>query len=536
MMCYANAVMAAPFSRSVTAFFLETVVVEGAVERITYSNEENAWSVIRLSLSGRHEPITIVGNLLGVQPGENLRVVGVWVSDKKYGPQFKAQSYTTLTPATIVGITKYLGSGMIKGLGPVMAERLVDHFGIGTLDIIDGHAERLSEVAGIGPKRSHLIKEAWAAQKQIREVMVFLQTHGVSTVLAVKIFKQYGDSSIAVVKDNPYRLALDIFGIGFKTADKIALNLGISRTSPRRAEAGVLHVLGELADNGHIYYPRHLLRQRAVEMLEIEPDTIDLAVSTLAATDYLVVEELEHRLDGNDETEQAVFLKSLHAAEKGLATVLHQLLVTSVRPIVIDIERAIVWAEEQQGITLASAQREAVRQAASCKALVITGGPGTGKTTLVNSIIRILEKKNRRIVLAAPTGRAAKRMSEATGREAKTIHRLLEFSPKTMSFQRDRDHPLDADMVIVDEASMIDTVLGYHLVKAVAPNAQLIMVGDIDQLPSVGPGNVLKDVIASGAVAVVRLDHIFRQAEQSLIVVNAHRIHHGQMPVAALPE
>ncbi len=497
--------------------------LEGVLERITYANEENAWSVVKIAVQGKRDPVTVVGNLLGVQPGESLRVVGAWVTDKKYGPQFRARSYTTLTPATIMGIQKYLGSGMVKGVGPVMAERLVERFGMETLEVIDAHSERLTEVDGIGPKRSAKIKEAWASQKQIREVMVFLQSHGVSTLLAVKIFKQYGSRSITVVKENPYRLALDIYGIGFKTADKIAGNLGMSPTSPRRAEAGVLHVLGEFADEGHIYYPRDRLVASAGEVLQIDATVIEQAVTDLAASEHLVLESVGEGTEG-------VFLKSLHAAETAGAAILRELLATAPAPITIDIDRAIAWAEAEQKLTLAPEQREAIRQAVTSKVLVVTGGPGTGKTTLVNSIIQILEKKGRRILLAAPTGRAAKRLSETTGHDARTVHRLLEFSPKGMVFERDRHNPLEADLVILDEASMIDTVLAYHVLKAIPPAAQVILVGDVDQLPSVGPGSVLKDVIDSGAVPVVRLRHIFRQAEQSQIVVNAHKINRGEMP------
>ncbi|HME69367.1 MAG TPA: ATP-dependent RecD-like DNA helicase [Myxococcota bacterium] len=497
--------------------------LEGVLERITYANEENAWSVVKITVPGKRDPVTVVGNLLGVQPGESLRITGTWVTDKKYGPQFRARSYTTLTPATIMGIRKYLGSGMVKGVGPVMAERLVEHFGLETLDVIDAKPERLVEVDGIGPKRSTKIREAWASQKQIREVMVFLQGHGVSTLLAVKIFKQYGNRAIATVQENPYCLALDIYGIGFKTADKIAGNLGISPTSPRRAEAGVLHVLGEFADDGHVYYPRDRLVASAVEVLQIDAAVIEQAITDLAASEHLVVERLAQHAE-------AVFLKSLHRAETGAAAMLRERLASAPAPITIDIDRAITWTETQQQLTLAPEQREAIRQAVTRMVLVITGGPGTGKTTLVNSIIQILEKKGRRIVLAAPTGRAAKRMSETTGHEAKTIHRLLEFSPKGMVFERDHHHPLEADIVILDETSMIDSLLAYHVLKAIPPAAQLILVGDVDQLPSVGPGSVLKDIMDSGAVPVVRLSHIFRQAEQSQIVVNAHKINRGEMP------
>jgi exodeoxyribonuclease V alpha subunit len=498
--------------------------LEGVLERITYVNEENAWSVVRLDVPGKKELVTVVGNLLGVQPGENLRLRGTWVMDRKYGEQFKAEGYVTVKPATLVGIEKYLGSGLVRGIGKVMAKRLVEQFALSTLEVIEQQPERLREVDGIGPVRSARIAKAWTEQKQIKDVMVFLQSHGVSSTFAIKIFKRYQDRSIAVVKENPYRLAVDIFGIGFKTADKIAARLGIAPTSPERAQAGVLHVLGELSNEGHVFYPRPQLTEAAAALLEVPPGVVDGAVNALAEAGLVVVTPVA----GNDGT--AVYLASLHRAESGAAELVRGLLGRAVRTIPIDVDRAIAWFEERRKITLAPEQREAIRRAVTSKVLVVTGGPGTGKTTLVNGIIQILEKKGRRILLAAPTGRAAKRMTETTGREARTLHRLLEFDPKTMSFQRDRERPLEADLVIVDEASMLDTVLAYNLLKAVPAACQLVLVGDVDQLPSVGPGNVLQDVIRSGAVDVVRLAHIFRQAEASLIVVNAHRVNHGEMP------
>ena len=489
-------------------------------------NEENAWSVVRLAVPGKRDLVTVVGNLLGVQPGENLRLRGHWTVDRKYGEQFRADGYVTVKPATLVGIEKYLGSGLVRGIGKVMAGRLVGQFGLSTLDIIEQAPERLREVDGVGPVRSKRIAKAWVEQKQIKDVMVFLQSHGVSTTFAIKIYKHYQDRSIAVVKENPYRLAIDIFGIGFKTADKIAGHLGIAPSSPERARAGVLHVLGELSSEGHVFYPRPNLLETAAALLEVEAGIIDRAVDALAASGQVVVTP---SLDG-----VAVYLSSLHRAESGAAELGRMLLRSPPRAIDIDIDRAITWFEGRQKITLAPEQRAAIGRAITSKLLVITGGPGTGKTTLVNGIIQILEKKGRRILLGAPTGRAAKRLTETTGREAKTLHRLLEFDPKTMSFLRDRQRPLDADIVIVDEASMIDTVLAYDLLKAVPPSCQLILVGDVDQLPSVGPGSVLLDVIRSGAVEVVRLEHIFRQAVESLIVVNAHRVNRGEMP--RLPE
>ncbi|OFX22501.1 MAG: recombinase RecD [Anaeromyxobacter sp. RBG_16_69_14] len=503
--------------------------LEGILERVTYVNEENAWSVVRLAVPGKRELVTAVGNLLGVQPGENLRLRGQWNVDRKYGEQFKADGYVTVQPATLVGIEKYLGSGMVRGLGKVMAKRIVAHFGLSTLEVIEQGPERLREVDGIGPVRSERVAGAWVEQKQIKDVMVFLQSHGVSSTFAIKIYKHYQDRSIAVVKENPYRLAIDIFGIGFKTADKIAGQLGISPSSPERAQAGVLHVLGELSNEGHVFYPRRKLIEAAAALLEIDAGIIETAVGALAEAGQVVVTPILGDA-GQAQEDPAIYLSSLHRAESGAAELGRTLLRSPSRAITIDIEKAIAWFEERQKISLAPEQREAIRSAVTSKFLVITGGPGTGKTTLVNGIIQILEKKGRRILLGAPTGRAAKRMTETTGREAKTLHRLLEFDPKTMSFLRDRGRPLEADLIIVDEASMIDTVLAYNLMKAVPPPCQLVLVGDVDQLPSVGPGSVLQDVIRSGAVDVVRLQHIFRQAEASLIVVNAHRVNHGEMP------
>jgi exodeoxyribonuclease V alpha subunit len=491
------------------------------LDRVVYSNDDSAWTVVRVLAPGRREPVTAVGNLLGVQPGESLRLDGRWVVSRKYGEQFKVDSYVTVKPATVLGIERYLGSGLVRGIGKVMAARMVAQFGLSTLEVIDREPNRLTEVEGIGPVRSARIRRAWEEQRHVQEVMVFLQSHGVSSTYAVKIYKTYGDRSIAVVRDDPFRLAADIFGIGFKTADRIASNLGIPPDSPRRAAAGVKHVLGELADRGHVYAPREELVAAAVEVLAIDPLSVDHAIDELAAEGEAVVEG------------DAVFLRALHAAESGLAERLALLARTPLTPLVIDIERAVAWFEERAGITLAPRQRDAIRRAATSKVLVITGGPGTGKTTLVNGIIEILERKGRRIALAAPTGRAAQRLRETTGRDARTVHRLLEWAPGGMAFERDAERPLEADLVILDEVSMIDTVLAYHILKAMPAHAQLVLVGDVDQLPSVGPGCVLRDVILSGAADVVRLDEIFRQAEASLIVRNAHRVNRGELPELA---
>lgn len=502
-----------------------TTSLEGVLERITFASEENGFSVVQLVVPGKRELVTAVGALLGAQPGESLRLTGWWVTDKKYGEQFKVESFLTVKPATLVGIEKYLGSGLVKGIGKVMASRLVAHFGLATLDVIDTSPARLVEVEGIGRVRSQRITRAWAEQREIRQVMVFLQSHGVSTTYAVRIYKHYRHQAIAVVKENPYRLALDIFGIGFKTADAIAAKLGISPTSPQRAQAGVLHVLGEASNDGHVWLPREELVKQSVEVLTIDASIIEGAISALAQARHLVLEE-----GAAPGTSGRVYSRALHAAETGLAAALLVLASGKPRPLEIDVAAALHWFEGQQKLSLAPEQQQAIRAAISSKVLVITGGPGTGKTTLVNGLIQILEKKGRGILLAAPTGRAARRLNETTGREAKTVHRLLEFSPKTNAFERNRDAPLEADVVIIDEASMLDVVLAYDILKAIPPGAQLVLVGDVDQLPSVGPGRVLADLIDSAAVPVVRLQHIFRQAQDSLIVTNAHRVNRGELP------
>ncbi len=499
----------------------DSATLEGVLDHIVYANEENAWSVVRLLVPRHREPVTAVGNLLGVQPGESLRLDGRWTRSRKYGEQFRVDSFVTLKPATLVGIERYLGSGLVRGIGKVMAARLVGQFGLQTLEIIESEPERLTDVPGIGPVRSARIRRAWEEQRHIQDVMVFLQSHGVSSTYAVKIYKTYRERAIAIVRDDPYRLAADIFGIGFKTADRIAGRLGIPPTSPRRAAAGVIHVLGELADQGHVYAERQELEALTAKMLEIETAAVERAIDELAREGSVVLDGIRG---------EAVYLRSLYIAEAGVAERLLGMLMTATPPIDVDVDRAIAWLESRTGITLAAGQARAIRRAVSSRLLVITGGPGTGKTTLVNGIVQILERKGVRIALAAPTGRAAQRLRETTGREAKTVHRLLEWAPGGLAFERNAERPLDVDLVILDEVSMIDTVLAYHIVKALPSHGRLILVGDMDQLPSVGPGSVLRDLIASGAVDVVRLDEIFRQAEASLIVVNAHRVNRGEMP------
>lgn len=503
--------------------------LEGVLERVIFANEESAWSVVRLAVPGRRDQVTAVGNLLGVQPGENLRLTGAWIQDPKYGRQFKVSSYQTVAPATRAGIEKYLSCGLIRGIGKGLAGRLVQAFGLETLDVIEHQPERLREVEGIGPQRSAAIQRAWVEQRDIKDVMVFLQSHGVSTSFAIKVYKTYGARSIDVVRENPYRLAIDIYGIGFKTADTIAGSLGISPTAPQRIEAGILHLLGEAADRGHVFLPRLQLQEDAGKLLGAEDWRVDQATAALAESGQVVVEPAPAA--PADPAESAISLKPLHTAESGIAARIRALLVQPPLPLEIDLDRALEWFEKQERIALAAEQRQAIRAGLTRKVLVITGGPGTGKTTLVRGIVRILEKKGQKILLAAPTGRAAKRLAEATQGEATTIHRLLEFNAQTRGFDRNRERPLSCDLLIVDEASMLDTVLAYHLVRAVPDAGRLILVGDVDQLPSVGPGSVLADLIRSDVVEVVRLTEIFRQAQRSLIVVNAHRVNQGHMPV-----
>lgn len=518
--------MSLPFDSKPTR---DDSTLEGVLERIVFSNEENAWSVVRLTVPGQRDTVTAVGNLLGVQPGENLRLSGSWIQDPKYGRQFKVASYATVAPATIVGIEKYLGSGLIRGIGKGFAARLVQTFGLETLDVIENHPERLREVDGIGRQRSLSIQRAWEEQRDIKDVMIFLQSHGVSTHYAIKVYKAYGGSAVTVVRENPYRLANEIYGIGFKTADQIAAALGILPTAPQRIEAGTLHLLSEAADRGNVHLPRAQLLEEAGKLLGAEPWRVEQALTALSAAGQIVVEPLAAA--PADPLEAAVSLKSLHAAESGIANRVRALLVQPQLPMEIDLDRALEWFEKHERLALAAQQRQAIRAGLTRKVLVITGGPGTGKTTLVRGIVRILERKGQKILLAAPTGRAAKRLSEATGGAASTLHRLLEYNAQTRAFDRNRERPLSCDLLIVDEASMLDTVLAYHLLRAVPDTGRLILVGDVDQLPSVGPGRVLADLIRSDAVEVVRLTEIFRQAERSLIVVNAHRVNQGQMPI-----
>lgn len=506
--------------------------LEGVLERIVFADQDNAWSVLKLAVAGRRGQVTVVGNVLGVRPGETLRLAGRWVQDKKWGQQFKASSFKAVKPATLEGIERYLGSGLIRGVGKAMAQRLVAQFGAGTLEIIENHPERLRQVEGIGPKRCEQILEAWKEQRHIQRVMVFLQGHGVSTAYAIRIYKTYGPESETLVSENPYRLATDIHGIGFGTADAIAERLGVPRDSPRRAEAGLLHLLQQASDRGHLFLPKSRLLDEGQQLLEIPQSTLDASLKALIRRDQAVSEIVDSRDAFSDTGDrEAIFTTLLFRAEVALADSLMDLMKAPVEDPSIDIERALSHFEKREGLTLATQQRTAIEEALRSKVLVITGGPGTGKTTLLRGIVEILGRKGGKILLAAPTGRAARRLAEATGRDARTVHRLLEFDPSKGAFLRCASLHLEADLVIIDEASMLDTALARSLVEAVPPAGKLILVGDVDQLPSVGPGRVLADLINSGALAVVRLTEIFRQAESSRIVVNAHRVNRGEIPL-----
>jgi exodeoxyribonuclease V alpha subunit len=504
--------------------------LQGQIERITYSNEENGYTIAKLKVYGQRDLVTIVGNLMAPMPGEIIKMRGEWSNHPKYGEQFKIVHYKTTVPASVYGIEKYLGSGLIKGIGPVMAKRIVKSFGKETLDVIEKDIGKLAEVDGIGKKRIEMINKAWADQKEIREVMVFLQSHGVSSGYATKIFKQYGKDSIQIVKQNPYRLATDIFGIGFVTADRIAEELGFSKDSELRAEAGILYVLNQLSDEGHVYYPYIPLVEKCQEILQVDRDVIVKAIGTIAFDKRIVIEDLNENPEEFRENNKAVYLAKFHLSENSIAARLKTLIHSRKSIRKIDTERAIEWVQKQLSIALAEKQIDAVKCAVENKVMVITGGPGTGKTTIIKAILGIFEKLKINILLAAPTGRAAKRMSETTGHEAKTIHRMLEYSIQKGGFQKNDEHPLACDLIIIDEASMIDTILMHHLLKAIPPESTFILVGDVNQLPSVGAGNVLNDIISSSSVPVVELNEIFRQAKESLIIVNAHKINNGVMP------
>ena len=503
-------------------------LLAGLVERVTFHNSENGFCVLRVKARGLRDLVTTVGHAATISAGEWITASGVWINDRTHGLQFKAHFLKTSAPSSIEGIEKYLGSGMIRGIGAVYAKRLVKQFGKDVFDIIEETPERLREVEGIGPIRAARIISGWADQKVIREIMVFLHQHGVGTARAVRIFKTYGTDAVQVMSENPYRLARDIRGIGFRTADLIAEKLGIEKTAMIRVRAGISFALTEAMNDGHCGLPRGDLTGLAGKLLEAPIDLIDAAIR-------LELEEGTVTADRVGDTE-CLFLTGLYLAERAIAEHLARL-GGGARPWPeIDADRALPWIEQKTGLTLAASQAEAIRLALRSKVLVITGGPGVGKTTIVNSILRILAAKDTKLLLCAPTGRAAKRMTEATGREARTIHRLLEFGPKTFGFKRTDDNPLDCDLLVIDESSMVDVSLMQSLLKAVPSSAALLIVGDIDQLPSVGPGQVLADIIGSGVIPVVRLTEVFRQAAQSRIITTAHQINEGRLPDLLPPD
>ncbi|MFE1792876.1 ATP-dependent RecD-like DNA helicase [Streptomyces sp. NPDC059525] len=521
---------------------VQLAVVEGVLERITYANEESGYTVARVDTGrGAGDLLTVVGSLLGAQPGESLRMEGRWGSHPQYGRQFSVENYSTVLPATIQGIRRYLGSGLIKGIGPRIADRIVEHFGLDTLDVIETEPKRLIEVPGLGPKRTKLIGAAWEEQKAIKEVMVFLQGVGVSTSIAVRIYKKYGDASISVVKNHPYRLAADVWGIGFLTADRIAQAVGIPHDSPERVKAGLQYALSQSADQGHCFLPQERLISDGVKLLQVDTGLVIECLAELAADPEGVVRESVPDPQGGPDPLTAVYLVPFHRAELSLAGQVRRLLNAEEDRLPgfrdVDWEKALGWLAKRTGAALAPEQRDAVRLALTRRVAVLTGGPGCGKSFTVRSIVELARAKKAKVVLAAPTGRAAKRLSELTGAEASTVHRLLELKPGGDAAY-DRDRPLDADLVVVDEASMLDLLLANKLVKAVAPGAHLLLVGDVDQLPSVGAGEVLRDLLAEGGpVPAVRLTRIFRQAQQSGVVTNAHRINTGVPPITdGLPD
>ena len=508
----------------------ETRELTGQIERVTYNDAESGYAVLRIAVKGYPDLVTAVGTIASPAVGEVLNMRGVWMEHPRFGSQFKIIEYRSFAPSSVKGMEKYLGSGLIKGIGPSMAEKIVSKFGADAFDILDSHPERLLEIEGIGEKKAAAIHEAWLEQREMREVMLFLQSHGIGTGYALRVFKHYGSASVRVLEENPYRLAIDIFGIGFMTADKIASGMGFNRESPLRIRAGVLHVMNELTREGHVFVPVEELTGSAAKILSVSPEVVEKGIEDARLNQELII---EWYTDADKKDDCAVYLPAFHYAELHSAKNLCSILSSPFNGQYADPDVVIPWVQRELGIIFAGRQTEALKTALSSQVMVITGGPGTGKTTLIKAIMKIRSARGYKIMLAAPTGRAAKRMTEATGHEAKTIHRMLEYTGSTMSggdFMRNETNPLDCDLLVVDEASMIDQVLFHHLLKAVPKGSSVIFVGDVDQLPSVGPGNVLKDIIDSGVCPVVHLNEIYRQSRESMIVVNAHRVNNGEMP------
>jgi exodeoxyribonuclease V alpha subunit len=501
--------------------------IEGTLERVTFRNDENGYTVARLQPRDKGYTVTVVGNLPGVQIGELLRCEGRWVEHATHGRQFEVERFSTLLPATVDGIRRYLGSGLIKGIGPVMAKRITDEFGLRTLEVIEQQPQWLEQVPGLGRKRAALIRRAWVEQQRIKDLMLFLQEHGVSPGIAIRVYKFYGDDALAIVRRSPYRLADEVYGIGFVTADELARALGVPADAPERLSAGLRYALSQASADGHCFLPWDELLDAACALLQTAREPIAAALETAAAGEEVYLEDIGGV--------RAVYLKPFHHAETGIVVALRELLGTPSR--IAPFFRQANWPrvfrhlEEREGIALSAKQQEAVRVALSEKVCLLTGGPGTGKTMTLRTVIQALDSRGYRYILASPTGRAAKRLGEATGAPARTIHRTLEYAPGGgQTFRRNREYPLDADVIILDEVSMLDVLLANHLLKAVPPQAHLLLVGDVDQLPSVGPGSVLRDLIASERLPQVHLDQIFRQAAESGIIANAHRINAGELP------
>jgi exodeoxyribonuclease V alpha subunit len=497
--------------------------LEGSVERLTFADPASHYAVVRLRVKGRRQPATVVGPLAAVKEGEQLHLKGRYEIHPKWGEQFRVVWWYAVLPATVSGIEKYLASGLIKGIGPELAQRLVAHFGAKTLTIIDDHPERLAEVSGIGPKKLAQIRQDWHTHKAAREVLVALQGLGVGLNLATKIYQQYGDQAVEVVTTNPYQLALDIHGLGFLTADRLAGRLNLDPQTPARLAAGLLHILDTASSEGHVYVPEDLLLDRTEELLQVHRTHLRQTLEALAGEGRVVLPELD--------SGRAVYKRPAWVAETGVAQSLGRLLTAAGSHPPLHLEDLILQVQQQRGLMLSDEQTDAVAAALKEKVLVITGGPGTGKTTIASCILDLYQDLGARVLLMAPTGRAAKRLTETTGTTASTIHRALEFSPQTGGFRRSPAEPLKAEVIVVDETSMVDIYLMYHLLRAIPPAARLILVGDAHQLPAVGPGNILKDLMDSRVVKLARLHQIYRQAKESLIVANAHRINQGEYPI-----